>query len=70
MKYFVFAASIVTAFSLINSITPAQAQSAEEIRRICFNKHNLGKYASAATETQRKENEARRQACIRSGGKS
>jgi len=70
MKYLVIAAGVIAALGSVPSIKPAQAQSAEEIRRICYNKYNLGKYATAASETQRKENEARRQACIRSGGKS
>jgi hypothetical protein len=71
MKYLILAAAFIVTATLIQSAAnPVQAQSAEEIRRICWNKHNLGKYASSASEAQRKENEARRQACIRSGGKS
>lgn len=71
MKHLILAAAFVATITFIQSAaTQVQAQSAEEIRRICYNKYNLGKYASSASETQRRENEARRQACIRSKGKS
>lgn len=71
MKYLASATAFaVLAIFFQSAVAPVQAQSAEEIRRICYNKHNLGKYASTASEAQRKENEARRQACIRSKGQS
>ena len=48
----------------------AQAQSAEQIRQLCYNKYNTGKYGMTAPENVRKEVDAKRRACIASGGKS
>jgi len=70
MKFILIAASFVAALSFVQTLSPANAQTAEEIKRICYNKHNLGKYGSAASEAQRKDYAAKFAACVRSKGKS
>ncbi len=70
MKIFIVAASVAATVALSATISTVQAQSAEEIRRICYNKYNTGKYGTTAPENVRKEVDAKRRACIASGGKS
>lgn len=70
MKSIIVAAGFVAALGAVQSLSPAHAQSAEEIRRICYNKHNLGKYGASASEAQRKDYAAKFAACVRSKGKS
>jgi hypothetical protein len=71
MKYLIagIGATIAIGF-LMQPLSPVQAQTADEIKRICYNKYNLGKYGSAAPEAQRKEAAAKIAACVRSKGKS
>lgn len=70
MKSVIVAAGFVAVLGVVQSLSPARAQSADEIKRICYNKHNLGKYGSTASEAQRKDYAAKFAACVRSKGKS
>lgn len=70
MKRLVMAGATIAALGTMQLLAPAQAQTADEIKRICYNKHNLGKYGSAASEAQRKDFAAKYAACVRSKGKS
>lgn len=66
----IMAGAFVAALGAAQSFSPAQAQTADEIKRICYNKHNLGKYGTTASEAQRKDFAAKYAACVRSKGKS
>jgi len=70
MKYFILA-GMTALFVLSQSAYSAQAQSATEIRQICYNKYALT-YTQRmnATEQRRIDAEKKRLACIRSGGKT
>jgi len=70
MKRLVMAGATIAALGTMQLLAPAQAQTADEIKRICYNKHNLGKYGSSASEAQRKDFAAKYAACVRSKGKS
>jgi len=70
MKYMILATGFAVVLGAAQFVLPTQAQTADEIKRICYNKYNLGKYASAASEAQRKENAARYAACVRNKGNS
>lgn len=70
MKFVFMATAFVALLGAVHSLSPAQAQTADEIKRICYNKHNLGKYGVAASEAQRKSFAAKYAACVRSKGKS
>ena len=70
MKSVIVAAGFVAALGVVQSLSPARAQTADEIKRICYNKHNLGKYGASASEAQRKDYAAKFAACVRSKGKS
>ncbi|MBK8008722.1 MAG: hypothetical protein IPK23_10035 [Rhizobiales bacterium] len=71
MKSLILGASFAVTLVFVQSaVVPVQAQSADEIKRICYNKHNLGKYGSTASEAQRKDYAAKFAACVRSKGKS
>ncbi len=66
----IVAGAFVAALGVVQSLSPVQAQTADEIKRICYNKHNLGKYGTAASEAQRKNFAAKYAACVRSKGKT
>jgi ABC-type transporter MlaC component len=70
MKCIVMAVSFVAALSIVQALSPAHAQTTDEIKRICYNKYNLGKYGATASEAQRKDFAAKYAACVRSKGKS
>lgn len=70
MKYLIVSGGAALALALVSSVVPVHAQTADEIKRICYNKHNLGKYGATASEAQRKDYATRYAACVRSKGKS